>query len=164
MAIRMALISAISENRAIGFQNKLPWKLPSDLRYFREKTAGKTVVMGRTTYESIGKALPNRRNIVLTRVSSIHFKDCKIAHSFDQVFDLVRKETEEVMVIGGEQIYQLFMPYVQTLYITLVHKKVEGDAFFPEWDPLQWVEVSREDHPADAENEAAYSFLVFQRR
>jgi dihydrofolate reductase len=168
-APRRALIAAVAENGCIGAGNKLPWYLPEDLRYFKRITSGKPVVMGRSTFESLGRPLPNRTNIVITRNKGFHAPEgVRVAHSLEQalaVADAVAAidGSEEVMIIGGAQIYALALPLVQRLYLTEVGKAVDGDAFFPSWDRTQWQELARESHhyePAGLD----YSFVVYARR
>ncbi|MBT3538951.1 dihydrofolate reductase [Candidatus Parcubacteria bacterium] len=145
----LSLIAAIAENNCIGKDNKLPWHIPEDLDHFKQLTLGNTVVMGQTTYESIigylGKPLPKRKNVVLTRDENFTAPDdVRIFYSIDEAFEKLKDE--EVFVSGGASIYAQTIDKVDTLYITHVHQIVDGDTFFPEIDPAVWKEVEREDH------------------
>lgn len=137
-SMKISLIAAIGKNRELGRENKLIFDLKKDMAHFKEKTFGHVVIMGRKTFESIGHALPNRTNIVITRDSSfmLHNSSAKIVHSIEEALDLAKKyEEEEVFVIGGAQIYEAFLPYADKLYLTIVDKEVEdADAFFPEYE------------------------------
>jgi len=157
--MRISAIFAMSENHVIGDQNKLPWHLPADLRYFKNMTSGKPVVMGRKTFQSIGRPLPNRRNIVMTHDKNFQAPGCEVLHSVDETLSTL-KDCEEVFIIGGAQLFTEFFPRVERLYLTLIHKVVYGDTHFPEFEESEWQEVSREDHKADAENQYAYSFIT----
>ena len=166
--MRIAMIWAMANNGVIGRQNKLPWHLPNDLKYFKRLTSGKTVIMGRKTYESIGRPLPNRINIVITRAKDFHAEGIKVVNSLPAALELAAAETliagaEEVIVIGGAEIYKLCLPLAERLYVTLVHADVDGDARFPEWDRQAYQEVGREDFSADGPNPYDYSFVVFDK-
>lgn len=167
--MRKALIVAMSRNRVIGRNNTLPWHLPEDLKYFREVTMGKPVIMGRKTWESIGRALPGRLNIVVSSADDlslpagvVHEKDLEAAFRRAEA-QAILDGADEVMVIGGGQIYEAVLPQMDRLYITQVHAEVEGDAFFPEISLEAWEEVGREDFSASDQNPYDYSFVVFQR-
>jgi len=166
--MRIAMIWAMANNGVIGRQNKLPWHLPNDLKYFKRLTSGKTVIMGRKTYESIGRPLPNRINIVITRAKDFHAEGIKVVNSLPAALELAAAETliagaEEVIVIGGAEIYKLCLPLAERLYVTLVHADVDGDARFPEWDRKAYQEIGREDFSADGPNPYDYSFVVFDK-
>ncbi len=161
MAI-ISLVAAMTENYCLGLNNKMPWHLPADLAHFKQLTLHKSIIMGRKTYESIGKALPNRHNIIITRQSDFNAPDCTIVSSLEQALQTYSAE-EELMIIGGAQIYQQALPVADRLYLTLIHTMIEGDAYFPHWDAKQWQEVSREIHPADEHNAYAYDFLTLKR-
>ena len=163
------MIVAMAENRVIGRDNKLPWYLPNDLKYFKQVTMGKPILMGRKTYESIGKPLPGRTNIVITRNTSWQAEGVKVVHSLDEALTLARSIAEidgqqELMVIGGDQIYQSALPQADRLYLTEVHAEVEGDAYFAEFDRDRWQEVGRERFEAEGPNPYDYSFVVLDRR
>lgn len=166
--MRIALIWAMARNRVIGRDNQLPWYLPNDLKYFKRITTGKPVIMGRKTYESIGKPLPNRTNIVVTRDTGFEAAGVKVVHSLDEAIELAEAETlisgaDEVIVMGGAEIYAQALPRADRLYVTLVHAEVEGDAYFPEIDLNAYREVMREDYSAEGPNPYDYSFLVLER-
>ena len=160
--MQISLIVALSENRCIGIENRLPWKQSADLQHFKKLTLGKPVVMGRKTFESIGRPLPDRQNIILSRDPNYRVPDCIVTSSFDAAIkDCV--DSSEVMIIGGGELFKQTLPLAQRLYLTWIHATVEGDAFFPELDST-WQEQSREDHQADERNQFAYSFVVLERR
>ena len=157
----VSIIVAIGENNAIGKDNQLLWHLPADLRHFKNKTSGHTIIMGRKTFDSVGKPLPNRRNIVVTR-QDIKIEGCEVVKSIDDALALCRDE-EEVFIGGGAEIYKLAMPKTDRIYLTIVHQEFDADTFFPEIDFSQWVETSHEDHEADPKNYIPYSFLTLER-
>jgi len=160
--MRLSLIAAMDENRLIGGNNKLLWHLPAELQYFKKITWGKPIIMGRKTHESIGRALPGRRNIIITHHADFNAQGCETADSLDSALALV-KDNEEAMIIGGAQIYRQTLPLAQRLYITIVHHSFNGDVFFPDWKASEWIEVSREERVQDAENPYALTFLVLER-
>ena len=158
----ISLIVAASANNVIGAQGELPWRLPDDLRRFKEVTMGKPIVMGRKTWESIGRALPGRQNIVITRQEDFVAEGCDVVGSVDAAL-AAAGDAAEVMVIGGSQVYALFLPDADRLYLTRVHAEVEGDAFFPAISEAEWRLVDEEHHGADERNEHAFSFQRFAR-
>lgn len=160
--MRIAAIAAMSENRVIGKNNKMPWHLPADLQHFKKITLGKPILMGRKTFESIGRPLPDRYNIVITRDAGYQAPGCMVVHSIDTALAAVA-EQEEVIVIGGALLYQQMLPRVQTIYLTIIHENFVGDAFFPELDMREWREVSREEREADEKNEYRCSFVRLER-
>ncbi|MES3007902.1 MAG: type 3 dihydrofolate reductase [Pseudomonadota bacterium] len=167
--MKLALIWAMSRNRVIGRNNALPWHLSEDLRYFKRVTLGKPIIMGRKTWESIGRPLPGRTNIVITRDQSFQAAGVRVVHSLDAALSLaehigVIEGADEVVVIGGAEIYALALPKAQRLYLTEVHAEVDGDARFPEFDLSQWQELAREDFSAEGPNPYPYSFIVLERR
>lgn len=146
----------------------MPWHLPCDLKYFKRATLGKTILMGRKTFESIGRPLPDRTNIVITRSKDWRADGVRVVHSFSEGIDLAASlalidGNEEVMVIGGAQIYREALPTAQRLYLTQVHARVEGDTFFPEIPDEEWREVGREDHRAEPTNPYDHSYIVLDR-
>jgi dihydrofolate reductase len=162
------MIVAMAKNRVIGRENQLPWHLPEDLKYFKRVTMGKPIVMGRKTYESIGRPLPGRLNVVLTRDARWQAEGVTPAQTIDGALAVAiaqaeSKEKDEVMIIGGDQVYALCLPLVDRLYVTQVHAEVEGDAYFPEVDWSQWHQISSEDHQASDNNPYDYSFVVYDR-
>lgn len=141
---RIALIAAMSENGVIGSNNALPWHLPEELKYFREKTREKPVVMGRRTFESMGsKPLPNRLNIILTHALNFTAQNCTIVHSVEEALK-VAIDCEEIMVIGGAEIYEAFLPMASRIYLTVIHQIHVGDTFFPMIDWHMWKTISEE--------------------
>jgi len=158
----IALISAMSRNRVIGINNALPWRLPADLKHFKQITLGKPVLMGRKTYESIGKPLPGRTNIIIGRDSDYQVPGCIVAHSIDAAL-AAAAGNDEVMVIGGAALYEQMLPRADRLYLTLIDEDFKGDAWFPEINRAQWQEQERVDHAPDAANPYHYSFLMLQR-
>ncbi|MCK4586671.1 MAG: type 3 dihydrofolate reductase [Gammaproteobacteria bacterium] len=163
----ISLIWAMADNRVIGIENRLPWKLPADMQWFRKNTMGKPIIMGRLTFESFGaKALPGRRNIIISRDTdyraSENSDDIEVYHSIEAALDAV-KGVEEVMIIGGMSLYKQALPLADRLYMTLVHAELEGDAWFPEFDTTQWSQIERLDHEADDKNSYPYSFVVLNR-
>ncbi|GGO87693.1 dihydrofolate reductase [Marinobacterium nitratireducens] len=166
--MRLAIIVAQAQNRVIGIDNKLPWYLPGDLKYFKQVTMGKPVVMGRKTFESIGRALPGRANIVVTRDADWHHEGVQVAPSLDQALELAEAHCEiggceEAMVIGGSQVYEQALPRAGRLYLTQVHAAVDGDARFPAIVATEWREVARQDFSAEGPNPYDYSFVVYDR-
>jgi len=166
--IKTSLIVAVTENGVIGKDNDMPWKISSDLQYFKKVTMHKPIVMGRKTFQSIGKPLPGRVNIVITRDTKFAEEGVITAHSVEMALDVAKSMAEvkglkEVMVIGGAQIYALCLPEADRLYFTRIHADIEGDAHFPELDPKEWLEYSREDHKAGEKDSHDYSFIVLDR-
>ncbi len=160
----ISMIAALSTNGVIGRDNKLPWHLPEDLKYFKKVTMGKSLLMGRKTYESIGRPLPGRTNIVLSRQQQFAAPGVIIVHSTEQALaEAGRTGATELMVIGGEDVYRTMLPLARRLYLTRVDLKVEGDAFFPPLEPGQWLEVSRHDVAANGDT-CAYSFVVLEMK
>jgi dihydrofolate reductase len=164
MVNMITIIAAIAKNNALGKNNDLIWHLPADLKRFKITTSGHYILMGRKTFESIGKPLPNRTSVIITR-NNDYFKDgCLIANSLEEALELA-KEEEKVFVIGGEQIYKYALEnnLVDVLDITLVHKEFDADAFFPEIDLDIWEQVEREDFIADEKNKYDYSFIRYKK-
>ncbi len=155
----ISLIAAMSKNRVIGKNNSIPWKLPEDMRHFKRLTLGKTVVMGRKTFESIGKPLPKRVNIVITRDRSYMAKGCFVVNSVKDALK-IPKDGEEVMVIGGSEIYRQFLPFANVIYLTIIEKNFDGDSFFPEISRNEWKEIKRE---RQGNGEFQYSFVTLKR-
>jgi dihydrofolate reductase len=152
----------MAENRVIGVDNSLPWRLPADLRHFRRLTTGHHVIMGRRNYESIGKPLPDRTNIVVTRNPSYRAPGCLVMHSLEAALASAQNDPE-IFVIGGADIYRQALDRADRLYLTLVHAQVQGDTYFPSIDEKQWQEISRERHELDEKNPHACTFLVYDR-
>ena len=159
----ISLIAAMTRNRVIGYQNRMPWHLPADLQHFKAITLGKPIIMGRKTFESIGKPLPNRQNIVLTRsienLNGYSMGEACLAPTLDQALALAEPQTE-IMIIGGSELFQQALPLASRMYLTLIDVELEGDTFFPEWNPAEWHEIEREDHEPDDKNLYQYSFVT----
>lgn len=157
----ISLMVAHDPGFVIGKDNQLPWHIPEDLAYFKKHTVGKGMVMGRNTYESIGRPLPKRRNIIVTRNAEYQAEGADIVHSIDEAIRLAEEVHEEVMIIGGEQIFRSVLPIADRLYITLIHKTFEGDTYFPEYgDEWQLMSESEKQLSGDI----PFSYLVFERK
>lgn len=166
--MKISLIVAVADNGCIGINNALPWYLPEDLKYFKRMTIGKPVIMGRKTFESIGKPLPNRTNIVITKNKHYSRDGIKVATSLDDALKIAEAVAlidgqDEVMVIGGAGIYTLCLPRADRLYYTKVHASVNGDAFFPAVNWNEWKLHAQEDYKAEGSNPYDYSFCVYER-
>ncbi len=161
-AVRVSLIAAMAENRVIGVNNTLPWRLPADLKHFRRVTTGHHVIMGRRNYESIGKPLPDRTNIVVTRNPDYRAPGCLVKHSLEDAL-AVAQDDPEIFVIGGAEIYRQALDRANRLYLTLVHARIQGDTYFPPFDEKHWRETARERHEPDERNPYACTFLVYDR-
>lgn len=161
----VSLIAAASENNVIGKNNWMPWDLPAELAYFRATTRGKPVIMGRKTYDSVGRPMPGRHNVIVSRDSTLKIPGVDTATSIDEAIKMVEKDgVDEVFVIGGEQIYNLAMPIADRIYLTRVHTNVEGgEAFFPEVDQSLWTMTKSDRHEADAENTIPFTTMVFEK-
>ncbi|MFE4115797.1 dihydrofolate reductase [Priestia sp. YIM B13448] len=159
----ISFIFAMDKNRLIGKGNSLPWHLPADLKFFKQVTSGHPVVMGRKTHESIGKPLPGRENIILTRNISYDSEGCTVLNSISDIEDMAKKEKEEVFIIGGAEIYKLAFPIADRLYITTIDEEFEGDTYFPEFNESEWRLVSREKGLKDEKNPYDYYFTIYER-
>ena len=159
----VSLIWAMADNRIIGINNRLPWKLPSDMQWFRKSTMGKPIIMGRKTFESFGGgALPGRHNIVISGEAGFHADGVSVVHSIDEAFEAAGP-VDEVMIIGGESLYKQMLPRADRFYVTRVHTDSVGDASFPEFDETEWHEVSRIECHADEKNPFDHTFVVLER-
>jgi len=158
----ISIIAAASTNNAIGVQGRLPWKLSDDLKRFKKMTMGKPIVMGRSTWESIGQPLSGRQNIILTRQADFVAHGCDVVASVEDALEIAG-DAEEIMIIGGGQIYDLFLPMANRLHITRVHAEIDGDVFFPEIDVRVWQLVSSEEHEADVLNQFPFAFMSYER-
>lgn len=158
----ISLIWGMDNNRLIGKENGLPWRLPADMAWFKKSTMGKPILMGRKTYESIGRPLPGRTNLILTRQSGMKIEGCTVIHSIDEALAEVA-DAEEIMVMGGAEIYALLLERADRLYITEIDGSFEGDAWFPEFDLSLWRESGREEHQPDEKNLYAYAFITMER-
>lgn len=160
---RISLIAAMAEERVIGVENRLPWRLPSDMKWFRRHTLGKPIIMGRNTFESFGaKPLPDRLNIVITRDAAYRADGAVVVHTIDEAI-AAAGAVDEVMVIGGASFYAQMLPRADRLYLTFVHTWVAGDAWFPEYDISQWREVEHQDVAADERNPYSHRFCIYER-
>lgn len=158
----ISLIVAYDENRVMGYNNSMPWHLPGDLAYFKKTTMGKPMIMGRKTFESIGKALPGRTNIVITRDPNYKAEGIVVAHSFEEALEIAKKEEKEIMVIGGEQIFRLALPIADVLYVTKIQHTFQGDTFFPEFGN-EWKIVSESD-VFETKEGIKFSYFVFKKK
>ncbi|QJX49112.1 dihydrofolate reductase [Hymenobacter taeanensis] len=158
------LVVAVAQNGVIGGDNRLLWHLPLDLKHFKELTQGHPIVMGRRTYESIGRPLPNRTNIIVTRQPNWQAPGCEVAYSVPQALEMARALDEQVMVIGGGEIYRQALPAAEVVYLTEVHHDFEGDVTFPELSPVEWREETRERHEPDEKHAYPFSFVTLRRR
>lgn len=162
--MNLSMIAAMAQNRVIGKNNQMPWHLPDDLKFFKATTQGKTVVMGRKTFESIGaRALPNRRNVVITRNTNYEATGAEVFTGIDSALDTCHQENE-VIIMGGGQLYEQILPYANKLYLTLVNTQVNGDAFFPAWDTDAWQEIDRTHHEKDEKHAFAFDFVTLIRK
>lgn len=169
----LTLIAAVAENGVVGKDGALPWHISADLKYFKSVTMAKPMIMGRTTFESFPKPLPGRAHIILTRSPGYgeklkSFPNCYAVNSPKDALDLAEKlcqqsENNEAVVIGGAEVYQLFLPRTKKMYLTEVHAVVEGDTFFPAYDNNKWREVSREMAATDEKSGLAYSFVIYEK-
>lgn len=158
----VALVVAMDEQGVIGRGNRLPWHLPADLKHFKAITLGKAVVMGRRTYESIGRPLPGRTNVVVTQATDYDAPGCRLAHNIGEALALAG-DSDEIMVIGGGVLYGACLPLARRIYLTRVHHRFPGDTHFPPLNSQAWRQVDRVDCPADADNPYPYSFIVLER-
>lgn len=163
--MQIAMIAAMAENRVIGADNDMPWHLPADLKHFKQTTLGKPVIMGRKTYESIGKALPGRLNIVISTRADYELDDAVVVSTPEAALQRAKQETvEEIMVIGGGTIYALFLPLATRLYLTEIDLCVEGDTQFPDYQAdAKWSVVDSQQHEPDEKNRHAYRFITLER-
>ncbi len=161
--MRVSIIAAMSLNRIIGKDKGLPWYMPTDLKYFKEKTLGHAIVTGRKTFETVGFPLPKRRNVVVTRQKDFTVENVEVVHSINEALDLLKDE-EEVFIAGGGEIYRQSLDSADRIYLTIIHHEIEGDTFFPEFDETKWILVDQEDCFTDKKNRYDYSFLVYERK
>jgi len=160
--MKISLIAAMDRQRLIGRDNGMPWHLPADMQWFRKQTMDKPVLMGRKTFESIGRPLPGRLNLVLTRQPNLLIEGCTVVQSLDQVRQAVA-DAAEVMVIGGAQVYERLLPSADRLYLTHIEAVFEGDTWFPDYDEAEWREIFSEAHAPDEENAYPYRFTILER-
>ncbi len=163
--MKVSCIVATAKNNVIGKNNDIPWYLPADLKYFKKTTINHHIIMGRNCYESIGKPLPKRTNVILTRNPFFLVSNCYVTHSIEEALKIAKNNgEEEAFIIGGAQIYQQSMNLWDKLYLTEVDLEVEGDVFFPEVNFDEWILISEEAHQADEKNEHDYIFKVYERK
>lgn len=155
---------AIAENYAIGKDNKLLWHMPEDTKFFKRTTSGHAVIMGRKTFDSVGKPLPNRQNIVVTHKTELEIPGAVVVNSLESAYKAVEQPDAQIFVIGGAEIYKKALPDVQRIYLTTIHHTFDGDTFFPKLDMDDWQEVSSETHKADEKNKYDYTFAVLERK
>lgn len=159
----LSIVVAIAENNAIGKDNQLLWHLPADLKHFKQITTGHTIIMGRKTYDSIGRPLPNRRNIVITRNTGLVIEGVEVVNDLAAAMNLCRNE-KEVFIIGGAEIYKHALNDTDRIYLTRVHERYDADTFFPELKDGEWTEADIEHHKPDEKNKVAYTFSKLQRK
>lgn len=159
----IAIIVAMAKNRTIGINNTLPWRIPEDLKHFKALTMGHHMIMGRKTFDSIGKPLPGRTSVIVTRDHNLKIEGCLIAHSLQDAIKLCEKDPE-TFIVGGADIYAQSLALADTLYITEIQQDVEGDVYFPEIDSDRWSEISREVHNQETPQPLAYHFATYRRK
>lgn len=159
---RISIIAAIAENGVIGVCNRLPWHLPDDLKHFRRLTTGHHILMGRRNYESIGRPLPDRINLVLSHNAAFPAPGCRVVTTLDRALEVSRTDSE-IFIIGGAALYAQTLERAQRMYLTHVHARVEGNTSFPIYDEKNWIEIDRRHHEADARHAYAFSFVTLDR-
>ncbi|UOE77940.1 dihydrofolate reductase [Parageobacillus thermoglucosidasius] len=157
-------IFAMDQNRVIGKDNRLPWHLPADLAYFKKVTMGHAVIMGRKTFQSLGRSLPGRENVIVTRDRSFQVEGCTVLHSLEEVCQFAVKRGDEVFIIGGAELFQATLPVADRLYITKIEASFPGDTFYPDFDEAQWQLVSYTKGIKDEKNPYDYAFIVYERK
>jgi dihydrofolate reductase len=157
----VTLIAAMGKNRAIGMAGRMPWHLPAELQHFKQATMGKTIVMGRKTWQAIGRPLPGRQNVVISRNPAFLAKGVELAGSLEEAIGV--SESDEVMVIGGGQLYELALPFAQRMILTLIDIEPEADTWFPEWSKDEWQQTSETRFPVDDLNKLAYRIIELSR-
>ena len=160
--MKISIVVAMAANGVIGQDNELPWHLPADLKHFKQTTMGKPILMGRKTWESIGRPLPGRTSIVITRDRTYTAPGCVVVNSIEAAI-AAAGEQDEVMVIGGAELYRQVLPYTDTIYLTRIHERFDGDTRFPEISDAEWQQLERIDHEADEKNPYDYSFIRLER-
>ena len=158
----ISMISAMAQDRVIGLNGTMPWHLPADLAHFKRSTMGCPVIMGRKTFDSIGRALPGRKNIVLSRSNEFGLNGCDVVSNLESALALVSDENE-VFIIGGQQLYEQALPLAHRLYLTHIDAQFEGDTFFPDYNPIEWAQLSLDKHSADEKNSWSYRFEILER-
>ena len=160
---KLSIIVAMAQNRVIGLNNGLPWRCPEDLQYFKERTMGHHMLMGRKTFESIGKPLPGRTTVIVSRNTHLRVPACIVAHSLPEAISHCWRDTE-IFIVGGADLYAQALPLVDTMYITEIQMEAEGDAYFPYFDKAEWLEMSREPHSQMHPYYLEYHFVTYQRK
>ncbi len=171
--MKISLISAVAQNGVIGRNNRngepdMPWHLPDDFAFFKRKTSGHAIIMGRKSLEALGKPLPNRTNIVITRNPAFRAEGVTVVHTLDEAMAAAKRadqsdyHTGELFVIGGAEIYAMALPLATTLYLTEIHQAYDGDAYFPPFDKSEWREISRRSHPTDERHAASFDFVEYE--
>ncbi|WP_339250222.1 dihydrofolate reductase [Sporosarcina sp. FSL W8-0480] len=158
----ISLLVAVDLNRVIGVDNKMPWHIPEELKYFKKVTMGKAIIMGRKTYESIGRPLPGRLNIIITRNEGYSVEGVEVLHDLNAAIERGKEYSEEVVIIGGAEIFNLSMPIADRLYITIIRNSYDGDTFFPEYNDGSWKLTSKSEDHYTAEG-IPYSYLIYDR-
>jgi len=161
--MKISLIAALPRNRVIGRDNELPWHLPADLKFFKNTTMGRPIIMGRKTYDSIGRPLPGRHNIIVTRNRDYACKGCTVTHSLHEAVQACGPKDAPV-IIGGASLYQEAIALVDCMYLTFIDAEFDGDTLFPQFDRTDWIEVERENHKPDTRNPYHYSFVTLERK
>ena len=162
--MRLSMIAAMGNDRVIGKDNKMPWHLPIDLQWFKKTTLGCPIIMGRKTYDSIGRPLPGRLNIILTRNKALVIDGCTVVTSLNEALKVANQEdAEEVFITGGAHLYNKFLQDADRLYLTLIKEGFDGDTYFPDYTQYQWNEIDRIENPADDKNSYATTFLTLER-
>jgi dihydrofolate reductase len=161
--MKITLVAAIASNNVIGKENSLPWNIPEDLKRFKQMTSGHTILMGRKTFDSIGRPLPNRQNIVMTKDENFEQEGIKVINDFDEALELIKESNEDVFIIGGSKIYELFEPVANSLAITRILKDFEGDAFFPDinWDLWQ---IEKEENFFDEKSNIECKLIEYSKK
>ncbi|QSE99274.1 dihydrofolate reductase [Fulvivirga lutea] len=166
--MKISMIAAVAENRVIGKDNDLVWRLPDDMKFFMTKTTGHHVIMGRKNFESLPpkfSPLPNRTNIVVTRQKSLTIDGAEVVNSLEEALEIARKNGEnEAFIIGGGEIYKLGLSVADTMYITEIKESFDGDAYFPKYDTSEWVEIDRKNHPTDEKHKHEFDFVTYERK
>lgn len=160
--MKLSMIVAMGKNRVIGIDNKMPWHLPADLQWFKKTTLGSPIIMGRKTYDSIGRPLPGRLNIILSRNADLEIEGCTVVNTLSDALDAA-KGADEVFITGGAHLYEKFLQDADCLYLTMIDAKFAGDTFFPDYTQYAWKEIDRIDNPADEKNPYPYSFVTLER-
>ena len=162
--MKLAMIAAMTKNRTIGFENDMPWHLPDDLKFFKQNTLGKPVIMGRRTFESIGsRPLPNRPNFVVSRQADFPCEGATLVASVEEALQQLDGSVEEAIIMGGGQLYKQMLPRADKLYLTLINADIDGDTLFPDWTELAWNELARVYHSKDERHAYEFDFVTLQR-